>query len=193
MMMLGAADHLVRPARLRAAAARQPLRQQRAAQRLPHRATASGSPSARRRSRSPSGSCAWSAVPTSIDEPWFATGRQRAEHADELDDAVARGSRRRPRRGAGRVRGGRGGGRPGLRRPRRDGRPAVRGARDGRRPSTTTSSARSRCRTCCSGCPTTPGSIRWAGRPHGADTDEVLAELGVTPDELAALREQGIV
>ena len=24
-----------------------------------------------------------------------------------------------------------------------------------------------------------PGSIRWAGRPHGADTDEVLAEIGV--------------
>ncbi len=39
----------------------------------------------------------------------------------------------------------------------------------------------------------TPGSIRWAGRPHGADTAEVLAELGVTADELAALREQGVV
>jgi crotonobetainyl-CoA:carnitine CoA-transferase CaiB-like acyl-CoA transferase len=37
----------------------------------------------------------------------------------------------------------------------------------------------------------TPGSIRWAGRPHGADTDTVLAELGLTPGEIAALREQG--
>jgi crotonobetainyl-CoA:carnitine CoA-transferase CaiB-like acyl-CoA transferase len=27
--------------------------------------------------------------PELIDEPWFATGRERAEHADELDDAVA--------------------------------------------------------------------------------------------------------
>ena len=45
--------------------------------------------------------------------------------------------------------------------------------------STTTSSARSRCRTCCSACPRRPGSIRWAGRPHGADTAEVLAEIGV--------------
>jgi crotonobetainyl-CoA:carnitine CoA-transferase CaiB-like acyl-CoA transferase len=38
-----------------------------------------------------------------------------------------------------------------------------------------------------------PGSIRWAGRPHGADTDAVLAEIGVTPEQLAALRERGVV
>ncbi|GAA0931415.1 CoA transferase [Kribbella koreensis] len=38
-----------------------------------------------------------------------------------------------------------------------------------------------------------PGSIRWAGRPHGADTDAVLAEIGVTPEQLAALREAGVV
>jgi crotonobetainyl-CoA:carnitine CoA-transferase CaiB-like acyl-CoA transferase len=38
-----------------------------------------------------------------------------------------------------------------------------------------------------------PGSIRWAGRPHGADTDAVLAEVGVTPEQLAALREAGVV
>ncbi|MFE2074282.1 CaiB/BaiF CoA transferase family protein [Streptomyces misionensis] len=37
----------------------------------------------------------------------------------------------------------------------------------------------------------TPGAIRWAGRPHGADTDAVLTELGLTPDEIAALREEG--
>ena len=39
----------------------------------------------------------------------------------------------------------------------------------------------------------TPGSIRWAGRPHGADTAEVLAEIGVDAAELAELRERGIV
>ncbi|NUR99659.1 MAG: CoA transferase, partial [Kribbellaceae bacterium] len=39
----------------------------------------------------------------------------------------------------------------------------------------------------------TPGSIRWAGRPHGANTDEVLAEIGVTPSQLAALRAAGVV
>jgi crotonobetainyl-CoA:carnitine CoA-transferase CaiB-like acyl-CoA transferase len=37
----------------------------------------------------------------------------------------------------------------------------------------------------------TPGAIRWAGRPHGADTEAVLTEAGVTPDELAALRAEG--
>ena len=30
----------------------------------------------------------------------------------------------------------------------------------------------------------TPGAIRWTGRPHGADTDGVLTELGLTADEL---------
>jgi crotonobetainyl-CoA:carnitine CoA-transferase CaiB-like acyl-CoA transferase len=37
----------------------------------------------------------------------------------------------------------------------------------------------------------TPGAIRWAGRPHGADTEAVLTELGLTPEELAALRAEG--
>ena len=39
----------------------------------------------------------------------------------------------------------------------------------------------------------TPGAIRWAGRAHGADTEQVLAELGLTPAELTALREEGAV
>ena len=37
----------------------------------------------------------------------------------------------------------------------------------------------------------TPGGIRWTGRGHGADTDELLEELGV--GDVDALREQGIV
>ncbi|TXS50982.1 CaiB/BaiF CoA transferase family protein [Streptomyces sp. t39] len=37
----------------------------------------------------------------------------------------------------------------------------------------------------------TPGAIRWAGRPHGADTDEVLAELGLSPADITALRTEG--
>jgi crotonobetainyl-CoA:carnitine CoA-transferase CaiB-like acyl-CoA transferase len=37
----------------------------------------------------------------------------------------------------------------------------------------------------------TPGAIRWAGRPHGADTDEVLGELGLSRAEITALRTQG--
>ncbi|PZT69731.1 CoA transferase [Streptomyces sp. SW4] len=39
----------------------------------------------------------------------------------------------------------------------------------------------------------TPGAIRWAGRPHGADTEEVLTELGLTPGDLKLLREEGAV
>ncbi|WAL94939.1 CaiB/BaiF CoA transferase family protein [Streptomyces sp. Je 1-369] len=37
----------------------------------------------------------------------------------------------------------------------------------------------------------TPGAIHWAGRPHGADTEAVLTELGLTPDEITTLRKEG--
>ena len=40
----------------------------------------------------------------------------------------------------------------------------------------------------------TPGEIRFAGRPLGADTDAVLVnELGLDPDHVGALRERGVV
>lgn len=39
----------------------------------------------------------------------------------------------------------------------------------------------------------TPGAIRWAGRAHGADTENVLTGLGLTPADLAALRAEGAV
>ncbi|MEV4249761.1 CoA transferase [Streptosporangium canum] len=39
----------------------------------------------------------------------------------------------------------------------------------------------------------TPGEIRWTGRPHGADTGEVLGALGLTAEDLAALRDKGVV
>lgn len=39
----------------------------------------------------------------------------------------------------------------------------------------------------------TPGGIRWAGRGHGADTTELLTELGLTDAEIDALREEGAV
>jgi crotonobetainyl-CoA:carnitine CoA-transferase CaiB-like acyl-CoA transferase len=38
-----------------------------------------------------------------------------------------------------------------------------------------------------------PGEIRWAGRPHGADTDAVLGEFGLDAARIAELREQGAV
>ncbi|MGB0102177.1 MAG: CoA transferase [Nocardioides sp.] len=39
----------------------------------------------------------------------------------------------------------------------------------------------------------TPGRIRFPGRPLGADTDELLDELGLSPDEIARLREQDVI
>ncbi|WP_443684587.1 CaiB/BaiF CoA transferase family protein [Nonomuraea harbinensis] len=39
----------------------------------------------------------------------------------------------------------------------------------------------------------TPGSIRWSGRARGADNDDVWGGLGVNAEDLAALRDKGIV
>ena len=39
----------------------------------------------------------------------------------------------------------------------------------------------------------TPGRIRHTGRPLGADTDAVLGELGLDPARIAELRERGVV
>ena len=39
----------------------------------------------------------------------------------------------------------------------------------------------------------TPGGINWTGRKMGADTNEVFAELGLTEEQIAGLRDAGIV
>ncbi|MEV4969745.1 CaiB/BaiF CoA transferase family protein [Streptomyces scopuliridis] len=39
----------------------------------------------------------------------------------------------------------------------------------------------------------TPGSIKWTGRAHGADTDEILTGLGLTDTEITTLRAAGAV
>ncbi|QYM66154.1 CoA transferase [Microbacterium sp. Se5.02b] len=39
----------------------------------------------------------------------------------------------------------------------------------------------------------TPGSIRWTGRAHGADTAEVLRDAGFSEGEIADLRGKGVV
>jgi len=39
----------------------------------------------------------------------------------------------------------------------------------------------------------TPGAVRWTGRALGADTDSILAELGFDADAIAALHAEGVV
>jgi len=39
----------------------------------------------------------------------------------------------------------------------------------------------------------TPGEIRWAGRPPGADNAEVYGELGISPQRLAELKAEGVI
>ena len=39
----------------------------------------------------------------------------------------------------------------------------------------------------------TPGEIRWAGKPHASDTDQILSELGYSEEEVEALKQTGEV
>ena len=128
-----------------------------------------------------------------VAEPWFATGHSRAEHADELDAAVGSWIAARPTaevvsafeqaqaaiapvydvRGI-------------LADPQYRALGTVQTVPDDELGPVKMQNVLFR----LSG---TPGGIRWAGRRHGQDTDAVLAEIGVTPEQLAALRERGVV
>lgn len=131
--------------------------------------------------------------PEVIDEPWFATGATRAEHADELDAYVGDwiGARTADEvtkafeeAGAAIA-------------PIYDARDLVED-RHVRETEVLTTAAdpdlgdvlmpnvmwRAQ---------RAPGRIRFTGRPLGADTDDVLAELGLTDDERASLRAEGVV
>ncbi|QIP88760.1 CoA transferase [Streptomyces sp. Tu 2975] len=129
--------------------------------------------------------------PELVDEPWFATGTGRAEHAGELDDAVG-----------GWI----------ARRTRDEVIDAFEKAEAAVAPVYDISDVMDDPQYQALGTITevpdselgtlrmqnvifrlseTPGRIRWAGRPHGADTEEVLAELGLTPTDITGLRTQG--
>jgi crotonobetainyl-CoA:carnitine CoA-transferase CaiB-like acyl-CoA transferase len=128
-----------------------------------------------------------------VAEPWFASGHTRAEHADELDAAVAAWIGARPTaevvaafedaqaavapvydvRGV-------------LADPQYQAIGTVQTVEDEELGPVKMQNVLFRLSA-------TPGAIRWPGRRHGQDTDEVLAEVGVTREQLERLREKGIV
>jgi crotonobetainyl-CoA:carnitine CoA-transferase CaiB-like acyl-CoA transferase len=131
--------------------------------------------------------------PDVVEQPWFATGHQRAQHADELDEAVGAWIAARPTAAVlaafesaeaaiGPVYDVRGV----LADPQYAAIGTVHTVDDDEL-------GRVKMQNVLFRLSETPGAIRWAGRPHGADTADVLAELGVDVDELAELRQKGVV
>ncbi|MGW1588956.1 CaiB/BaiF CoA transferase family protein [Streptomyces sp. NPDC002386] len=129
--------------------------------------------------------------PELIEEPWFATGAQRAAHADVLDAAVGSWIAARDRaevlaafeKAEAAVA------------PVQDVRDVLADPQYQALDTVTTVDDPElgplRMQNVLFRLSGTPGAIRWAGRPHGADTDAVLTELGLGPQELRALREEG--
>jgi len=131
--------------------------------------------------------------PELIAEPWFATGEGRARHADLLDEAVGGWIAERPRdevlavfeKAEAAVA------------PIQDVRDVMTDPQYAALDTITTIDDPElgplRMQNVLFRLSATPGAIRWAGRPHGADTDEILTDLGLTPAELTALRAEGAV
>ncbi|MDN4640860.1 CoA transferase [Agreia sp. PsM10] len=131
--------------------------------------------------------------PELVDETWFSSGHSRAQHADELDEAVASWVAARPTavvleeferaqaavapvydvRGI-------------LADPQYAALGTVQTVDDDELGPVKMQNVLFRLSE-------TPGSIRFSGRPHGHDTDEVLDEIGITAEQRAALRERGIL
>jgi crotonobetainyl-CoA:carnitine CoA-transferase CaiB-like acyl-CoA transferase len=131
--------------------------------------------------------------PDLAEQPWFASGRQRAAHADELDAAVGRWIGDRPtdevvaqfeaaEAAVGVVNDVRGV----MADPQYAALGTIRTVDDAELGPVKMQNVLFRLSA-------TPGDIRWAGRPPGHDTAEVLAEVGVGAEELARLRERGVV
>ncbi|MGV9274201.1 CaiB/BaiF CoA transferase family protein [Streptomyces griseosporeus] len=131
--------------------------------------------------------------PDLIDEPWFATGAERARHADVLDAAVGDWIAAR--------------GRDEVLAEFDKAEAAIAPVQDVRdvvadpqyRALGTVATVDDpdlgplRMQNVLFRLSDTPGAIRWAGRAHGADTEAVLAELGLTAADVAALRAEGAV
>ncbi|QCX75970.1 Succinyl-CoA:(R)-benzylsuccinate CoA-transferase subunit BbsF [Streptomyces sp. YIM 121038] len=129
--------------------------------------------------------------PELTDEPWFATGSGRAAHADVLDEAVGSWIARHTRAE--------------VVEAFEKAEAAVAPVQDVRDVMTDPQYAALgtlttvpdpelgplRMQNVLFRLSETPGAIRWAGRPHGADTDEILTGLGLTAAEIASLRTAG--
>jgi crotonobetainyl-CoA:carnitine CoA-transferase CaiB-like acyl-CoA transferase len=131
--------------------------------------------------------------PELIDEPWFTTGAGRARHADVLDDAVGSWIARRTRaevlaafeKAEAAVA------------PVYDVRDVMADPQYAALDTVTTVDDPElgplRMQNVLFRLTGTPGAIRWAGRPHGADTEAVLTELGLSASEITALRAESVV
>jgi crotonobetainyl-CoA:carnitine CoA-transferase CaiB-like acyl-CoA transferase len=131
--------------------------------------------------------------PEVIDEPWFATGRQRAQHADLLDGYVGDWIGQRSREEVLQAFEAAGAAvapvyKPSelLVDPQVQALELVTSVED-------PELGQMRMQNVLWRMSRTPGRIRSTGRPLGEDTDHVLGELGIGPDDLAALRERGVV
>ncbi|MGW3102087.1 CaiB/BaiF CoA transferase family protein [Streptomyces sp. NPDC001100] len=129
--------------------------------------------------------------PELIDEPWFATGADRARHSDVLDAAVGDwiGQRTRTEVLAAFEKA------EAAVAPIQDVRDVMTDPQYQALDTITTVDDPElgplRMQNVLFRLSATPGAIRWPGRPHGADTDTVLTELGLTEAELATLRQEG--
>ncbi|WP_037765450.1 CaiB/BaiF CoA transferase family protein [Streptomyces sp. 142MFCol3.1] len=129
--------------------------------------------------------------PDLIEEPWFATGADRARHADVLDEAVGSWIGRHDRtevleafeKAEAAVA------------PVQDVRDVMTDPQYAALDTVTTLDDPDlgplRMQNVLFRLSGTPGAIHWAGRPHGADTERVLTELGLTGAEIGALRAEG--
>ncbi|MFF5337681.1 CaiB/BaiF CoA transferase family protein [Streptomyces sp. NPDC013181] len=131
--------------------------------------------------------------PDLIEEPWFATGTGRAGHSDELDEAVGHWIGRHSREEA-------------LSAfekaeaaiaPVQDVRDVLEDPQYRALDSVTEIDDPElgplRMQNVLFRLSRTPGAIRWAGRPHGADTEEILTELGLSGPEIEALRAERVL
>ncbi|GAB2700298.1 hypothetical protein GCM10027194_37010 [Thalassiella azotivora] len=131
--------------------------------------------------------------PEVVDEPWFATGRQRAEHADPLDAYVGEWIGARSREEVSRAFAEASAAVAPVYKPSKllddpqvQALDLVTQVQDD-----TTGPVRMQNVMWRMGA--TPGSIRSTGRPLGQDTDAVLTEAGLSPGEVAALRDRGVI